>query len=83
MMGIITSIFATADEQHFTPQQIATLWGLSSTKIRRLFENEAGVLRIGEPSRREGRKLTRSYFTMRIPQSTAERVYRKLTTSRM
>jgi len=68
-----------AQEQHFTPQTLATLWGLSATKVRRMFENESGVLRIGEPSRRIGRTLKRSYHTLRIPGSVAERVYKRLT----
>ncbi len=73
------SIEAGADEQHYTPQEIADLWSLSATKIRRMFECESDVLRIGEPSRREGRQLKRAYYTMRIPASTAERVYKRLT----
>jgi len=68
-----------AGERHFTPKELAGLWKLSETKIRRLFQNEPGVLRIGEPSRRVGRKLKRSYFTMRIPESVAIRVHRQLT----
>jgi len=79
LTGFICDIQASADERHYTPQQLAELWSLSATKIRELFENESGVLRIGEPSRRIGRALKRSYFTMRIPQSVAERVYKKLT----
>jgi hypothetical protein len=67
-----------AGEQHFSPRDL-TRWGLSETKIRRLFEHEPGVLRIGEPSRRVGRRLKRSYYTMRIPESIALRVYRRLT----
>ena len=68
----------TALERHLTPQELADLWNLHPSKIRRMFENESGVLRIGEPSRRVGRTLKRSYHTMRIPQSVAERVYKKL-----
>ena len=70
---------ATAEEQHYTPQALADRWSLSATKIRRMFENEPEVLRIGEPSRREARQLKRGYYTMRIPASTAERVYKRLT----
>jgi len=76
--GNLSSI-AFATEQHYTPQQLAKLWSLSATKIRRMFENESGILRIGEPSRRQGRTLKRSYYTMRIPASIAARVYTKLT----
>jgi len=70
-----------AGERHFTPKEIAKLWGLSETKIRRLFEFEPGVLRLGEPSRRVGRKLKRSYYTMRIPETVALRVHRRLTSA--
>lgn len=67
-----------AAEQHYSPKDLAQRWGLSETKIRRLYEREPGVLRIGEPSHRVGRKLKRSYITMRIPESVALRVHRRL-----
>jgi hypothetical protein len=71
-----------AGEQHYSPRVIAQRWGLSETKVRRMFEGEPGVLRIGEPSRRVGRKLRRGYYTMRIPESVAVRVHRRLTAAR-
>lgn len=67
-----------AGERHYSPREL-THWELSETKIRRLFEHEPGVLRIGEPSRRVGRKLKRGYYTMRIPETVALRVHRRLT----
>jgi hypothetical protein len=67
-----------AFEKHFTPNELADLWGLSSPKIRQMFENEPNVVRIGEPSRRTGRNLKRRYYTMRIPASVAERVHKRL-----
>lgn len=69
----------TVTEHHFHPADLAKLWGLSPSKIRRMFENEPGVMLVGSPSRRVGRALRRSYFTMRIPASVAERVHQKLT----
>jgi hypothetical protein len=71
----------SAVETLFAPQ-LSELWQLSPTKIRALFTNEPGVIRLGEPSRKEGRKLTRSYFTLRIPESVAARVHGELTNSR-
>jgi hypothetical protein len=65
-------------ERHFSPRELSEAWGLSDTKIRRIFQNEPGVLLIGEPSRRVGRKLRRSYYIMRIPESVASRVYERL-----
>jgi len=65
-------------ERHFSPKALGQAWGISDTKVRRLFEDEPGVLLIGEPSRRLGRKLKRSYFTMRIPESVAIRVHERM-----
>jgi hypothetical protein len=77
--NLTSSMSGLAGERHFTPKELSGLWHLSETKIRRLFEMEPGVLRIGEPSRRVGRKLKRSYYTLRIPESVALRVHRRLT----
>ncbi len=60
---------------HYSPKEIAKMWGLSPDKVRRLFENESGVLVIGTNAPRRGK---RSYTTLRIPQSVLERVHRKL-----
>jgi hypothetical protein len=46
--------------------------------IRELFIDEPGVIMIGQPSRREGRTLKRSYYTLRIPESVAVRVHARL-----
>lgn len=68
----------SAFEKHFSPAELGHLWGLSDTKIRRLFQDEPGVLKIGEPSRRLGRKLKRSYYSLRIPESVALRVHERM-----
>jgi hypothetical protein len=66
-------------EQYFTPQQLAERLVISTNSARRLFQNEPGVVKIGEPSRRLGRALKRRYYTMRVPQSVAERVIARMT----
>jgi hypothetical protein len=60
-------------EKHFTVWELAELWGFSHMTIRRIFENEPGVLIIGSEETRYGRKRT----TMRIPESVAVRVHRQ------
>jgi hypothetical protein len=64
-----------AHEPHYTPIELAALWKISPQMVRKIFQEELGVLLQGEPSGRVGRKLKRSYFTMRIPYSVAERVH--------
>jgi hypothetical protein len=59
-------------ERHYSPAEIAELWGLSVESVRRLFDGEDGVLVFGET---EG-KFRRRYTTLRIPESVVERVHR-------
>jgi hypothetical protein len=61
-------------ERHYAVTEIADMWNLSADKVRELFENEAGVLVIGDRSPRHKRR----YITLRIPQSVLERVHRRL-----
>jgi hypothetical protein len=61
-------------EKHFSPAELAGLWGVSVETIRSLFRNEPGVLKIG----RQGTKYRRGYFTMKIPLEVVTRVHRRL-----
>jgi hypothetical protein len=63
-------------ERHYSVQELAVRWNLSSDTVRMLFENEAGVLVIGNEVRKYSR---RRYITLRIPESVAERVHRRIT----
>jgi hypothetical protein len=65
---------ATHIERHYAVAEIAAKWNLSADKVRELFENEPGVLAIGERSPRHKRR----YVTLRIPQSVLERVHSRL-----
>ena len=58
-------------EKHFSVTELADLWNLSENTIRRIFENEPGVLQWGSP---EGR-FKRRYRTLRIPETVAARVH--------
>jgi len=62
-------------ERHLSPAQVGQLWGLSADTVRRLFQNEPGVLVIGNTTPRRGK---RGYKTLRIPQYVIERVRRRL-----
>ena len=61
-------------ERHYAVTEIAEMWNLSPDKVRELFENEPGVLVLGERSPRHKRR----YVTLRIPQTVLERVHRRL-----
>jgi DNA-binding CsgD family transcriptional regulator len=62
------------EEQHYTPSDLAKMWGVSVQTIRELFKQEDGVLKIGSA----GTRNRRAYQTLRIPQSVAERVHTRL-----
>jgi hypothetical protein len=64
---------STLAEYHYSVKELAKTWGLSQAKVRRMLQNEPGVLRFGVE--KKGHK--RAYVTLRIPASVAERVYRR------
>jgi hypothetical protein len=69
----ITSNELPAFERHFSPEVLAEIWGVSADTVRRLFEKEAGVLVIDRSA-----DTRRRYRTMRIPESVALRVHRRM-----
>ena len=70
--GLGAPVFAA---RHYSPAEIAERWSLSVDSVRKLFENEPGVLVLGNVAPRRGR---RSYTTLRIPEHVLERVHRRL-----
>jgi hypothetical protein len=62
-------------EKHHTPAEIAKMWALSVETIRRLFENEPGVLKVSNATGYTGR---RRYKTLRIPVSVMNRLHRRI-----
>jgi hypothetical protein len=55
--------------------EIAGLWNISVDSVRKIFENEPGVLVLGNIQPRRGK---RNYTTLRIPAYIVERVHRRL-----
>ena len=60
-------------ERHFSPKELAELWGLDQSTVRRIFRDEPGVLRIPHL----GRRGKRDYTSLRIPDSVAARVHER------
>jgi len=69
------TLLSLVDEKHHTPIELSKTWALSVETIRRLFENEPGVLKMSNASGPTGR---RQYKTLRIPASVAARVHRRI-----
>ena len=61
-------------EKHYSVLELAEHWNLSDDFVRRQFRDEPGVIQWvrQKPGRRR-------YIILRIPQSVAERVYRRFT----
>ena len=57
-------------ERHYTVNELAALWRLSSEFVRQLVQHEPGVTEWVR--QRQGR---RRYRVLRVPQTVAERVY--------
>ena len=60
------------EERHYTVTELATKWRLSSEFVRQIVQHEPGVTEWvrQQPGRRR-------YRVLRVPQSVAERVYRR------
>jgi hypothetical protein len=57
----------------FTPAELAKIWNLSENSIRRLFQDQPGVFKMGESNPRG----KRGYQTLRIPEAVAVRVFQE------
>jgi hypothetical protein len=63
----------TTLEKHYSVDELAAAWGMSDDFVRRLFAHEPGVVIFFKY--RPGK---RTYRVLRIPQSVAERVHRRM-----
>jgi hypothetical protein len=65
-------------ERHWTLDELAERWHVSRPTLRSWFANEPGVLRWPPlPKLKKGRQ--RVIVSLRVPESVAERVYRRRT----
>lgn len=62
-----------ATETHYTPQQVAEMWGISEATVIRIFQDEEGVLKLSLSRGLTGRRAPR--VSLRIPASVLERVH--------
>jgi hypothetical protein len=70
----VIEIRDSLNEPIFTPDELAQRCKFHPATIRRMFVDEPGVIRLGHG----GRRGRRQYFTLRIPESVAERVLGRL-----
>ena len=63
----------TTFERHYSVDELAELWKMSDDFVRHLFLHEPGVLVFYK--QRPGRRV---YRTLRIPESVALRVHRRM-----
>lgn len=61
-------------EKHYSVAELAKLWLLSESTIRRIFIEEPGVLKLAHQETR----FKRRYTSLRIPERIALRVHRRL-----
>ena len=69
----LSTAFSIFTERHYTVAEVAASWNLSEDAVRKIFQNEPGVLIIGD----QGSRHKRRYTTLRIPESVLERVHRR------
>jgi hypothetical protein len=64
------------EERHYKPAELAAMWGFSAGTVRRLIQDELGVLRLQGVGPTAGK---RQYTTYSIPASVAARIHERLT----
>jgi len=67
----------SGEQENFTVAEVASLWRLSTDTIQRLFQDEPGVLPLGDRNPRGKRKR----ITLRIPRAVMERVRKRRSNS--
>jgi hypothetical protein len=60
---------------HYSLAEIAEMWSLSTDVLRKIFQDEPGVLVLGGQSNSRKRR----YTTLRVPESVLRRVHRRMT----
>ncbi len=70
-----------ATEQHYSPKEVAKIWRVSEATIRRLFEDQPGVLRISLPRIVGSERKHRPHVRLSIPSSVLGRVHEQWTAS--
>ena len=65
-------------QENFTVAEIAALWKLSTDSIQRIFQDEPGVVSLGDKNPRGKRKR----ITLRIPRTVMERVKKSRSNSK-
>lgn len=71
---ILSTNLTFATEKHFSVPELAKIWFLSESTVRRIFIEEPGVLKLAHKETRYKRR----YTTLRIPERIAQRVHRRL-----
>jgi hypothetical protein len=61
-------------ERHYSPAMVAELWHLDVETVRRIFQDQPGVVVLQAPAK----KGRRPYKTLRIPESVLDRVHKRL-----
>ncbi len=63
-----------ATERHYVVSEVVKMWRFSDEKIRELFRNEPGVLKLNCPETLH----KRGYCSLSIPESVLNRVHERL-----
>ena len=72
-VSLMSQTVETTFERHYSVDELCEVWGMSDDFVRRLFLHEPGVVVFLH--HRPGR---RAYRTLRIPESVALRVHRRM-----
>jgi hypothetical protein len=74
--SLISAAYSPAfAERHYTVAEVALLWNLSLDSVRRIFDDEPGVLVLCNDG---ATRCKRRYTTLRIPETVLKRVHKRM-----
>jgi hypothetical protein len=66
-----------ATERHYTPQEVAEMWGVSRETVRKMFMDEDGVLHFSFSKTLRRSAAPKPRTSLRIPASVLSRVHQQ------
>ena len=75
MTGEETRERMQATEPHYSVQDVAAMWNMSTQTVTRLFDDVPGVLKISMPRLLTHNRKHKTHVTLRIPATVLEQVH--------
>jgi hypothetical protein len=74
LVSLICKVSVPSGHELLSIAEISAMWSLSRRTIRRILDNEPGILALGHP----GNEHRQRYQRLRVPESVLRRIYDRM-----